>query len=92
MKRTRLFRVRTGSSGQLPKGYPEGMLMALTESEVQTLAKNTLLNECFEPVELISHNNEGEVRNGNANDGTGTEETADISPGKPPVEGKAQGN
>lgn len=44
-----------GSGGQLPKGFPEGMLTALTDAEIESLKKNPILGECFEPVNLTGH-------------------------------------
>ncbi len=53
-KQVNLYRVRMGSAGQLPKGYPEGMVTGLTKAEHESLIKNTLLKDCFEPVEVVS--------------------------------------
>lgn len=50
-----LFRVRLGSAGQLPKGFPEGMVAAITEEEWEQMQKNQHLAECFEKVEFIRH-------------------------------------
>jgi len=49
-----MFRVKMGSAGQLPKGFPEGMLTGLTKSEYESLTKNKLLKECFEEVQLVA--------------------------------------
>lgn len=46
------YRIRMGSNGQLPIGWPEGMLTALTKEELESLDKNPVLRECFERVEL----------------------------------------
>lgn len=48
-----MFRVKMGSAGQLPKGFPEGMLTGLTKKEYESLTKNKLLKECFEQVEVV---------------------------------------
>ncbi len=55
MKTAKLFRVKPGNSGQLPKGFPEGMLTALTEKDFELLQKNALLRECFEPINIVPH-------------------------------------
>lgn len=54
MKQVKLFRVRMGSAGQLPKGFPEGMLVGLTQAEHESLCKNPVLKECFEPIEIVT--------------------------------------
>jgi hypothetical protein len=55
MKQVKAYRVKMGTGGQLPKGFPEGMLTGLTDTEVESLKKNPILGECFEAVELIPH-------------------------------------
>lgn len=54
IKQVKLYRVRMGSAGQLPKVFPEGMVTGLTKIEHDSLVKNTLLKDCFEPVEVVA--------------------------------------
>lgn len=54
MKQVKLYRVRMGSAGQLPKGFPEGMITGLTQVEHESLSKNPILKECFEEVEVVT--------------------------------------
>lgn len=42
-----------GTGGQLPKGFPEGMVISFTEKELESLKKNTLLFECFEQIKVV---------------------------------------
>lgn len=63
MRKVKLFRVRMGESGQLPKGYPEGMIVGLTQLEFESLQKSNLLKICFEEIELISEYNSQEPKN-----------------------------
>jgi len=53
-KQVKLYRVKMGSKGQLPTGYPEGMVTGLTKKEFDALGKNPILKECFEPVEVVA--------------------------------------
>lgn len=54
MKKVKLFRVKVGSSGQLPKGFPEGMITGLTKLEFESLSKQSFLKECFEEIKIVS--------------------------------------
>lgn len=42
-----------GSAGQLPKGFPEGMITGLTKIEFDSLQNNPILKECFEAIEIV---------------------------------------
>ncbi len=53
MKKVKLFRIRIGKGGQLPSGFFEGSIVGLTKVEFDTLQKNKLLAECFDPVQII---------------------------------------
>jgi hypothetical protein len=52
MKTVRLYRVKRNSAGALPGQLPEGIVLGLTETEEAALAKNTLVKDCFEQVQL----------------------------------------
>lgn len=42
-----------GTAGQLPKGFPEGMVISFTQIELESLKKNPVLMECFEQIKVV---------------------------------------
>lgn len=49
-----LFRIKRNGLGILPRGYLEGAIVGLTDSEYKSLLTNKTLVNCFEPVELMA--------------------------------------
>lgn len=56
-----LFRVRANGLGVLPKGYSEGTIVGLTESEVKSLRANPTLVQCFESIKIVSPFNQEDL-------------------------------
>ena len=52
MKSVTLMRVKRHAKGFIPPGYWEGIIVGLTDDEIETLKKNPYMEDCFEPVQI----------------------------------------